>query len=437
MRIDPWASELYEYDKLRDIFGISEFNFELPHAHKVFRRGIVFGHRGFESIYRAINNKKKFVILTGLAPSGKMHLGHKLTIDQVIYYQSIGAHICIVIADVEAYAVRGVPLQKAREIALEEYLANYIALGLRSERCEVYAQSRRKAVLDLVWQLGTRTNLSEAKAIYGFGDDVNLAHFYIPLLQAGDILHPQLDDFHGPTPTLVPVGVDQDPHIRYARDLASRQRLFNVTFTRDQRVGVFVKSDTNVGELLAVAERTLTEHGFRELDKIVSYKALYVDDATREQVDVIDELLIPLEKKHGGYAFYPPAATVHKLMMGLTGGKMSSSKPETAIFLTDSARELEKKIMACKTGGGVSLEEHKREGGKPEVCAVYELLLYHFLEDDARMEEVYRDCKAGQRACGKCKNETLELAKSFLGELAEKRAPAKERVQEYLAEDTL
>ena len=44
------------------------------------------------------------------------------------------------------------------------------------------------------------------------------------LFQAGDILMPQLPELGGPKPVLVPVGADQDPHIRLARDLAARNR---------------------------------------------------------------------------------------------------------------------------------------------------------------------------------------------------------------------
>ncbi len=41
-----------------------------------------------------------------------------------------------------------------------------------------------------------------------------------------DILYPQLDE---PKPTVIPVGPDQDPHVRLARDLAARMRYFGVT----------------------------------------------------------------------------------------------------------------------------------------------------------------------------------------------------------------
>jgi tryptophanyl-tRNA synthetase len=44
--------------------------------------------------------------------------------------------------------------------------------------------------------------------------------------QMADILYPQLDE---PKPTVIPVGPDQDPHMRLTRDLAARMRFFKVT----------------------------------------------------------------------------------------------------------------------------------------------------------------------------------------------------------------
>ena len=57
------------------------------------------------------------------------------------------------------------------------------------------------------------------KAIYG---ERQIGLYMSALIQAGDILMPQLPEFGGPRPVLVPVGADQDPHIRLTRDLAAR-----------------------------------------------------------------------------------------------------------------------------------------------------------------------------------------------------------------------
>jgi len=50
------------------------------------------------------------------------------------------------------------------------------------------------------------------------------------LLQASDMLHPQLPEFENICPVVVPVGIDQDPHLRLSRDIA--KRIKNPKFTQ-------------------------------------------------------------------------------------------------------------------------------------------------------------------------------------------------------------
>ena len=86
----------------------------------------------------------------------------------------------------------------------------------------------KRQVQRLGFQLGKRTNLNEFESIYGFGGETNLAHVQDPMVQVGDILHPQLDEYGGLRPIVVPVGVDQDPHLRLTRGLAGKTNWFNV-----------------------------------------------------------------------------------------------------------------------------------------------------------------------------------------------------------------
>ncbi|UCH88732.1 MAG: tryptophan--tRNA ligase [Thermoplasmata archaeon] len=434
MRIDPWASEQYtDYARLRDEFGIEEFKADgLPNPQKLFRRGIVFGSRGFETIQNAIDRKQDFIILTGLMPSGNMHIGHKMLIDQVIYYQSIGAEIYIAVADIESWGARNLPLEEAREVAIQQYVVSYIAMGLKPENCQIYFQSKRKSVLDLSYKLGRKINLSEMRAIYGFDEGTNMAHAFAPLVQVGDITHPQLDEYSGPHPLLVPVGVDQDPHMRLTRGLTAAHRYFNVTKTKDERIGVFVKLDDNVDKLLDDAESKLTTMGFSDFEKIYAYKALYVNDAGEVDIPFMDNTLLEVEREHGGYGFYLPASTYHRFMTGLTGGKMSSSDPDSSIFLTDEPEVGKQKSMNAKTGGRVSQEEQRKFGGRPDECVVFELYLYHLTEDDNELTEIYETCKGGSRMCGPCKRNAADLMANFLKELQEKRENAKEMVDEYI-----
>ena len=438
VEIDPWSSTTYKnYARLRDEFGIQEFTKDLwkdlPNPHRLLRRGVVFGHRDFGRIKKAIENKKPWAILTGLMPSGKMHLGHKMVIDEVVYYQNIGAKIFIAVADIEAYATRGYSLEEARRIALEEYIPNYIALGLKPENCQIYFQSNREEVKDLAYMLGKKVNWSQMTATYGFSSSTNMTHIFSPLIQVGDILHVQLDRYGGPKPTLVPVGVDQDPHLRLCRDVSQAYRLFNVMTTKDGEIGIFVKTNSNVDELLDIAESTAEDLGFNSFKKVTRYKALYIKDANNEDIETIDEALAIEETKYGGYGFISPSSTYHTFMTGLTGEKMSSSKPESAIFLSDTPKEAIRKIMNAKTGGKTTLEEQKKYGGNPEKCMIYELFLYHLVEDDNELREIYDSCRNGNRTCGQCKEMASNLMKEFLKDLMEKREASKEDINSFIS----
>lgn len=228
-KVTPWeVSGDIDYERLMKEFGISALK-ELPEIFNkeiFFRRKIVFAHRDIQKILEAVKNKHKFVMMTGLMPTGKFHIGHMLLAQQMIFYQKLGAKIYIAVADIEAYNTRSQGLEESRKIAIEQYITNYIALGLKPENCEIYFQSSRSnnakksnAYYRLQNLLARHATFNEFKAVYG---DITPGKMMSALLQAADMLHPQLKEFEGICPVIVPVGVDQDPHIRLARDISQR-----------------------------------------------------------------------------------------------------------------------------------------------------------------------------------------------------------------------
>lgn len=441
MRIDPWSSQQStDYARLRDEFGIEEFTFadDLPDPPSLVRRGVIFGHRGFARVHRAIKLAEPWGVLTGLMPSGPMHIGHKMVIDQVSYYQRLGADITVCVADIEAYATRGLSLEKCREIAVENYIKNYFALGLKPDRLQIYFQSKRQAVKDLAWQLGKRVNWSKMEAIYGFTGETSMGHAFAPLVQVGDILHPQLPEYGGPRPIVVPVGVDQDPHIRLTRDLADASRLYNAQVHDDAKlgrvVGVFVKSDEQVEKLLAKARSALEKQGFADFVMNPKYKALYVRGSASD-LPAIDDALAAIEPGLGGFGFIAPASTYHRFQGGLTGGKMSSSKPETHIALDETIESATKKLGSAQTGGRATAEEQRRLGAEPDKCMVYETYVYHLVPDDKELAEVREWCTTGTKLCGECKAFGKEKVAAFLKSHQEKRAATEHLVKEVVRED--
>jgi len=343
-RLDPWGSGMPEdYARVMKEFGIQPFDGllpKIPDPIPLMKRRLIFGHRDFDRVLDAILKRKSYAVMTGLMPSGKMHFGHKLVIDELIWYQKKKADIFLCVADLEAYSARGLSFEESKKFAAEEYLANYQALGLDIKKCRVYFQSTSSVVRDLGFILSRKVNFSMMRAIYGFSGESSISSVFYPMIDVADILHPQLPEFGGPRPTVIPVGVDQDPHLRLARDVAAR---FNQEF-----------------------------------------------------------------------GFVPPSSTYHRLLPGLLGEKMSSSKPESAIFLTDEDETVTKKLKNAFTGGKPTAEEQRREGGNPDVCRIYEFYLYHLVPDDEKLLEIRERCRSGKMICGECKQMAVELVLKFL-----------------------
>ena len=72
------------------------------------------------------------VLTTGLMPSGRMHLGHSMVIEQVKWFQQMGGDVTIAVADLESQATRGVSLEKGREIAFGRICSKLCRTGIKS-----------------------------------------------------------------------------------------------------------------------------------------------------------------------------------------------------------------------------------------------------------------------------------------------------------------
>lgn len=228
LRIDPWGvTDIDDYTRLFTEFGIEPMEpliSRIPQPHRYIRRGLIFGHRDFQLILKAIYDKERFAVMSGLKPSNVYHFGNLMTAEEVVYFQRLGGEAFFCIADVEAYADNAIPFDESEKIALNN-IADVLALGLDPKRAYIYRQSKEIRVMNLATIFSRGVTKAMMEAIYG---ERPFGLYLSALIQAGDILMAQLKDFGGPKPVLVPVGIDQDPHIRLTRDLARRfQEDFN------------------------------------------------------------------------------------------------------------------------------------------------------------------------------------------------------------------
>ena len=428
VKLDPWgAVNIDDYSKLFDEFGIKPFDeviSDIPTPHKYMRRNVIFGHRSYDLITDAMQNKKPFSVMSGFMPSGKVHLGGKMVMEEIVWHQQMGGDAFVGIADREAHSVRGMSWEKCRNLGINEYILSLIALGFEPEGL-IYFQSESSSVKDLAFELGIKANFSELSAIYGFGGETNISHMISALTQSADILQPQLSEFGGPKPTVIPVGADQDPHIRLTRGLGHKMNMFKIEGREDNKGNHYISVRGKAapeGALAEVAERV---NGAAKLFEG------HVDVFGTDDFPAIMDIVRQVELEFGGYGFMPTAATYHRFMSGLQGGKMSSSIPESHIALTDDPKEAAKKVKRAKTGGRVTLDEQKKLGGEPENCSVYELLLFHLIDDDKELMELHSECIGGSRMCGSCKSLAAELMSDFLTEHQELRELARDRLDEY------
>ena len=219
---DPWGSGIITSEKAFAEFGLGKIDGALAKRlgeSGLVERGALFAHRDLGSFLEAAEKKKPIAVISGIKPSGSFHLGSKLTCDELVFFQKrFGAKVFYCIADLEAYADNGLALEQSK-LNARSNIADLLALGLDEKNAHFYFQSHEKRVTNYAYMAATKSTYAMLKAIYG---EKNFGLYFAALTQVGDILLPQHEDFGGPKHVLVPVGLDQDPHIRFARDMASK-----------------------------------------------------------------------------------------------------------------------------------------------------------------------------------------------------------------------
>ncbi len=113
---------------------------------------------------------------------------------------------------------------------------------------------------------------------------------------------------------------------------------------------------------------------------------------------------------------YPKPALLHARFLpslkGLTA-KMSSSIPDSVIFLTDGNKAIKKKIGRSFSGGGDTLEEHRKNGGNLDVDVAYHYLVF-FLDNDEELNTIADGYKNGTITTGEVKKRIIEIIQSII-----------------------
>lgn len=157
-------------------------------------------------------------VLTGLQPSGKLHLGNYFaSIKQMVDEQNNGKNeMFMFIANYHAMTSVS-DASKLKQSSIEAAAA-FMALGIDPAKSVFWMQSDVKEVLELYWVLSGYTPMGLLERAHSYKDKVakgiaaSHALFSYPVLMAADILLFSAD--------VVPVGKDQIQHVEIARDIA-------------------------------------------------------------------------------------------------------------------------------------------------------------------------------------------------------------------------
>ena len=130
--------------------------------------------------------------------------------------------------------------------------------------------------------------------------------------------------------------------------------------------------------------------------------------------------------------YYKPAQIHSKFIPGLgMSGKMSSSKPETALFTTDDPEVIDKKVSAAFTGGQPTITLQRQLGGNALGCPVFWYLRYLF-DTEQQSDERLLKCKSGNLLCGECKSDLSKGSKTFIMEFKKRREKAKDVIADFM-----
>jgi len=155
-------------------------------------------------------------ILSGIQPSGKLHLGNYFGMMEPALELQEKGEAYLFIADYHALTTVNNPEQLRK--AIIDVAVDFLACGLDSNKTVFFRQSDVPEVTELMWLLSIVTPMGLLERCHSYKDKIakgispNHGLFAYPVLMAADILAYQSN--------IVPVGKDQKQHVEVTRDIA-------------------------------------------------------------------------------------------------------------------------------------------------------------------------------------------------------------------------
>lgn len=395
-KITPWEVEGavvdgqevgIDYEKLVKSFGTRKLTpetlerFERLTGHKphrLLRRGMFFSERDLGAILDRYEKKQPFFLYTGRGPSSdSMHLGHMVPFMFTKWLQEVfDVALVIEMTDDEKFLFKQALTTTDTKGFYRENAKDIIAVGFKPEKTFIFSDFDYMggAFYENVVKVSRQITSSTARAVFGFqdSDSIGRVHFASVQISAGFS--------------------SSYPHI-----------FGNVTASDGKKS----KSGNHIPCLIPCA-----------IDQ---------DPYFRVARDVAVKLKYP-----------KPSTLYSKFFPALQGpsSKMSASNDASAIFMTDTPKQIQKKINKYAfSGGRDTLEEQRKYGGNPDVDVAYQYISF-FLEDDDELQNIHDDYKSGNLMTGELKALAIKFLQEFVGDFQKKRAEITEAMVDFYADTT-
>jgi len=328
--------------------------------------------------------KSRKRVLSGMRPTGKLHLGNYVGALQNWVGMQEKYECFFEVADWHALTTDYADTSLVKESSIEA-VTDWLAAGLDPEKSVIFIQSHVPAHAELHLLFSMITPLGWLERVPSYkeqqenikGKDLTTYGFLgYPCLQAADILIYKAD--------VVPVGEDQVAHVELTREIARR---FNGFYRRPfviRRQGTrVVTSDGRNVQLEPGAELD------PNADYVIQPEPVFPEPAA---------LLTPAAK-----------------LPGTDGRKMSKSYGNT-ILLTDPEPVVRQKLKTMVTDPA---RVRRTDPGNPDVCPVGDL--HKIFSDKNTMAKVNEGCRSAGIGCIECKGWAADGIVKLLNPMQERR----------------
>ena len=337
-------------------------------------------------------------ILSGMRPTGKLHLGNLVGALQNWVKSQEEYESYHFVADWHMLTTNYADTSQLQTDTWE-MVADWLAAGLDPNKATFFVQSRlpEHAELHLLFSMVTPLSWLERVPTYkeqleNIKDrDLHTYGFLgYPLLQAADILMYKAD--------AVPVGEDQVPHVEFTREVARR---FNLAYGELDEISP-----------LAIQSRMTADSSRDEADARAKIKRVFSEGSLENRAAWLNEGWGKVR------AIFPePEALLSSSarLPGMDGRKMSKSYGN-AIFLTDSREMVAKKLAGYMTDPA---RKRRTDPGDPDVCPVFDLHKIFSTRED--IDRVNGECRTAEIGCVECKKIAAGHLSDFLAPIQERR----------------